>query len=70
MNNGKNIGRNRERNSKTNRDDEEKRNIVSELWEEYNQTFEKGVDISKKKIDDDETRRSNSIIDFDSTKLN
>ena len=72
-NDGKTIRndiRNHERNSKTNRDNEEQRNIVSELQEELNEAFVKGVDISKEKLDDDETRRLMLVVEFDSTKLN
>ena len=72
-NDGKNIKndrRNHERNSKTNKNKEEQRNIVSELWEELNEAFVKGVDISKEKLDDDEIGRSNLVVEFDSIKLN
>ena len=75
-NNGRNFGNRRnnrriyERNSGTSKDNEEQRNIVSELWEELNEAFVKGVDISKEKLDDDETRRLKSVVEFDSIKLN
>ena len=72
-NNGRNIKndrRNHERSSRTNRDNEEHGNIVGELWEELNEAFVKGLDISKEKLDDDEIGRSKSIIEFDSIKLN
>ena len=68
--NVKNDRRNHKRNSKTNRDNEKHKNIVSELWEELNEAFVKGVDISKEKIDVDETIRSKLVIKFDSIKLN
>ena len=72
-NDGKNIEndrRNHERNSGTNRGNEEQRNLVSELRKELNEAFVKGVDISKEKIDDDEIGRSKSVVESDSTKLN
>ena len=72
-NDGKNIRndrRNHERNSRMNRDNEEHRNIVSEIWEELNEAFVKGVDTSKENIDDEEIGRSKLVVDFDSMKLN
>ena len=74
INNGRNFRnrrnnrRNDERNSRSN--SEEKRNIVSEIWEELNEAFMKGTYISKEKLNDDETKRSNLLVDFDSIKLN
>lgn len=68
--NRRNDRRNHERNSGTRKDNEEQRNIVSELREELNEAFMKGIDISKEKLDDDETGRSKSIFEFDSIKLN
>ena len=71
-NDGKNIKnykRNHERNSKTNRYNEEQRNIVSELQEELNEAFLKGTNISKGKLND-EIGRSKSVVEFDSIKLN
>ena len=72
-NNGKNFRndrRNHERNLRTNKDNEEQRNVVSELWEKLNEAFIKGLDISKEMLDDDEIGRSNLVIKFDSIKLN
>ena len=72
-NDGRNIKNDRmnhERNSGTNKDNEEQRHVVSELWEELNEAFVKGLDILEEKIEDDEIGRSKSIIKFDSTKLN
>ena len=52
-NNGRNFGnrrndrRNHERNFRTRKDNEEQRNIVSELREELNEAFVKGTNISK-----------------------
>ena len=42
----------------------------SELQEEFNEAFVKGIDISKEKLDDDETGRSKPVVEFDSIKLN
>ena len=75
-NNGRNFGnrrnykRNHEWNSWTSRDNEEQRNIVSELREELNKAFVKGTDISKENLDDDEIGRSKLVVEFDSIKLN
>ena len=72
-NDGKNVRndkRNHQRNSRTNKDNEEQRNVVNKLLEELNDTFVKGVDISKEKLDDDVTGKSESVIEFDSSKLN
>ena len=65
-----NDRKNHERNSKTNRDNEKQRNVFIEIWEEINEAFEKGVDISKEKLDDDEMGRSKLVVEFDSTNLN
>ena len=72
-NDGRNIGNDRmnhERNSKTKKDSEEQRNVVSEFWEKLIEEFVKGLDISKEKLEDDETRKQKSVIKFDSIKLN
>lgn len=72
-NDGRNIGndrRNHERNSRTNKDSEEQRNMVSEIREELNEVFVKGLDISKEKLYDDEERISKLFVEFDSNKLN
>ena len=71
-NDGKNIGNgrsNHERNSETNRDNEEHRNVVNELCEQLDEAFVKWVDISKEKLNDDETERSKLVVEFDSIKL-
>ena len=75
-NNGRKFGnirndrRNHERNSKTSKDSEEQREIVNEHWEELNEAFMKGKNISKEKLDDDEIGRSKLVVEFDSIKLN
>ena len=53
-----------------NKNNKEQIKIVSELREEHNEAFVKGVDISKQKLDDDEIGRSNLVVEFDSIKLN
>ena len=70
-NDGKNIRndrRNHERNSGTNRDNEEQRKIMSELWEELNEAFVKGKDISKEKLDDEEIGGLKLVVEFHSIK--
>ena len=47
----------KENSYKTNKDNEEQRNVVSEIREEINEAFVKGLDISKKNLEDDETGR-------------
>ena len=82
-NNGRNFGsirndgrnfkidrRNHKRNSRTSKVNEDQRNEVSELWEELNEAFIKGLDLSEDKLEDGEIGRSKSIIEFDSNKLN
>lgn len=72
-NNGKNFKndrRNHESNSKTKKDNGEQKNVVSELKEELNEPFVKGLDISKENLDDSKIGKSKSTIKFDSTKLN
>ena len=71
--NGRNFNndrRNHEKNSRTKKDNEDQINVVSELWEELNEAFSKGCDISKEKLDDSEIGKSKSIIEFYSTTLN
>ena len=71
-NDGKNIKndrRNHERNSRTNKENEEQRNVVTELWEEHNEAFLKGVDISKENLDDYVIGKSKLVIKFDLIKV-
>ena len=52
-------------NSRTNKDSEEQRNLVNEIWEQINEEFIKGLDISKDNLDDGDIVRSKSTIEFD-----
>ena len=67
-NNGRNFGN--KINDRTRKDIEEKRNIVSELWEELNEAFMKGTYIFIEKLNGDEIERLKEVVEFDSTKLN
>ena len=68
--NVQNDKRNHERNSRMNKYNKEQRNVVNELREELNEAFVKGLDITEEKLENGETRRSESVVEFDSTNLN
>ena len=69
-NNGRNFG-NEKRNFRTNKDNEDQRNVVSEIWEEFDETFVKGLTIGcKENLDYAKKGRLKSVIEFDSTNLN
>lgn len=73
-NNERNFGndkRNHEKNFGTNKDNGDQRNVISELREEFDEIFVKGLTIgTEEKLDDVEKGRLKLVIEFDSTKLN
>ena len=65
--NFRNTRRNHENKYGTNKGNEEQTNTISELWEEINEAFIKGLYILEEKLDDSKIGKSKLVMEFDST---